>query len=81
MDAWTVHDLRRSLVTGMNEMGMAPPHVIEAIVNHVSGHRSGIAGVYNRATYSTERARALQEWADCISGSTAGKVTQFRRAG
>ena len=79
-EPWTVHDLRRSLVTGMNEMGIAPPHVIEAIVNHVSGHRSGIAGVYNRATYAAERARALQEWATYVSGAGASNVAQLRLA-
>ena len=44
-----MHDLRRTAVTGMAEIGMQP-HVIEAVVNHVSGHKGGIAGVYNRAT-------------------------------
>ena len=31
------------------------PHIIEAVVNHVSGHKAGVAGVYNRATYADER--------------------------
>ena len=44
-----MHDLRRSLVTGMNDRGLAQPHIIEAVVNHISGHRGRIAGVYNRA--------------------------------
>jgi len=33
---WTLHDLRRTAVTGMNELGIAP-HVVEAVVNHISG--------------------------------------------
>jgi hypothetical protein len=58
------HDLRRTVVTGMNELGVAP-HVVEAVVNHVSGRaRAGVAGVYNRATYSTEKRVAPQAWAD-----------------
>ena len=50
MEPFTLHDLRRSVVTGMNELGIAP-HVVEAVVNHVSGAaRAGVAGVYNRLT-------------------------------
>ncbi|TVQ29410.1 MAG: site-specific integrase [Geminicoccaceae bacterium] len=60
---WVVHDLRRSAVTHMAEIGIAP-HVIEAVVNHVSGHRAGVAGIYNRATYAAEKRDALQRWAD-----------------
>ena len=39
-----------------------PPHVVEAIVNHVSGHLAGVAGVYNKAQYLTERQQALERW-------------------
>lgn len=61
---WTLHDLRRTVVTGMNELGIAP-HVVEAVVNHVSGRaKAGVAGVYNRATYANEKRMALQAWAD-----------------
>jgi hypothetical protein len=38
--------LRRSFVTHVNESGFAQPHVVEAIVNHVSGHLAGVAGTY-----------------------------------
>jgi hypothetical protein len=64
LDPWTLHDLRRTVVTGMNELGIAP-HVVEAVVNHVSGRaRAGVAGVYNRAVYGREKRAALQAWAD-----------------
>ena len=46
----------------MNEHGIAPPHIIEAVVNHISGHRGGIAGIYNVASYLDERDLALQVW-------------------
>jgi hypothetical protein len=60
MAPWTMHDLRRSLVTGMNDRGLAPPHIIEAIVNHISGHRGGIAGIYNKASTWTSGAGRLR---------------------
>src|SRR5262249_25564095 len=47
---WRLHDLRRTCATGMAELGVEP-HVIEAVLNHVSGHKAGIAGVYNKARY------------------------------
>ena len=46
---WTHHDLRRSMATRMAENLDIEPHIIEAVLNHVSGHKHGVAGVYNRA--------------------------------
>lgn len=66
MSAWRLHDLRRSCATGMAELGVLP-HIIEAILNHVSGHRAGVAGIYNRARYESEMRTALQRWADHIT--------------
>jgi integrase len=78
---WTLHDLRRTVVTGMNELGVAP-HVVEAVVNHVSGRaRAGVAGVYNRATYAAEKRAALQAWADHLDevlGRGERKVVPIR---
>jgi integrase len=65
IEPWRLHDLRRTMVTGMNEMG-TQPHIVEAIVNHISGHRSGVAGVYNRALYLEERRQPLDSWADHV---------------
>lgn len=62
IDAWTLHDLRRTLATRMAEDLRIPPHVIEATINHVSGARAGVAGVYNRALYWDERKAALDAW-------------------
>ena len=47
-----------------------PPHVIEATINHVSGSRAGVAGVYNRAIYLNERKKALDAWAEYVSQIT-----------
>jgi len=60
---WRIHDLRRTFVTGLYEIGVQP-HVVEAAVNHISGHRAGVVGVYNRAEYLPEKRRALADWAD-----------------
>ncbi len=59
---WTLHDLRRTAATGMAGLGIAP-HIIEAAMNHVSGSRAGIAGVYNRHHHSDEKRAALDTWA------------------
>ena len=58
---WTLHDLRRTMATRMADLGVQP-HVIEAILNHVSGHKAGVAGVYNRSTYAAEKRSALDLW-------------------
>lgn len=65
--AWTLHDLRRSWATHVNEH-IAPPHVVEATLNHVSGVKAGVAGIYNRAVYLPERREAMQRWADWLLG-------------
>jgi integrase len=59
---WTVHDLRRTCATGMAGLKIQP-HIIEAVLNHVSGHRAGVAGIYNRALYDEEKCAALNLWA------------------
>ncbi len=61
---WTLHDLRRTMVTMMNEKLDVAPHVVEAVINHISGQaKAGVAGVYNRALYLDDRRRALEAWA------------------
>jgi integrase len=62
---WTVHDIRRSTATGMADIGIQP-HIIEEILNHRSGHKGGIAGVYNRSNYPREVRMALALWEDHI---------------
>ena len=42
-------------------------HIIEAVLNHSSGHRAGVAGIYNRASYAAEIARALDAWAGRVA--------------
>ena len=59
---WRLHDLRRTVATGLAEMQVAPV-VIEAVLNHSSGTRGGVAGTYNRYTYLNEKTAALDAWA------------------
>ncbi len=85
-EAWTLHDLRRTMVTLMNERIGVAPHVVEAVVNHVSGSaKAGVAGVYNRALYLDERRRALEGWStfvdELIAGSSGTKVVRFPAKG
>jgi integrase len=79
---WTTHDLRRSVATGMADIGIAP-HVIEAVLNHRSGSKRGVAGVYNRSSYANEVRAALALWADHLRTIIAGgerKVLNFEVA-
>jgi hypothetical protein len=54
------------------------PHVVEAILNHVSGHRAGVAGVYNRARYAAEMRKALESWAEHVVALPAQKAKAIR---
>ncbi len=58
---WTLHDLRRTFATGLQRLGVSIP-VIEQLLNHVSGTRAGIVGVYNRHSYFPEMKQAVDLW-------------------
>ena len=64
MHPWRLHDLRRTVSTAMHDEIGIMPHVVEAVLGHIDGHRRGVAGVYNRAAYTTQKAEALAQWAD-----------------
>lgn len=59
---WTLHDLRRTMATGLQRLGVRL-EVTEAVLNHLSGSRSGIVGVYQRHNYFDEKRAALCAWA------------------
>lgn len=65
---WRLHDLRRTCATVMAESLGTPPYIVEAVLNHISGHKAGVAGVYNRATYQMEMRQALDGWAEHLVG-------------
>lgn len=69
---WRLHDLRRTAATRMGDLGVQP-HVVEAVLNHVSGHRAGVAGIYNRAAYRDEKRAALALWADRVAKITGAE--------
>jgi integrase len=72
---WRLHDLRRTFVTGLADLGIRPD-VIELAVNHRSGLRGGIAGVYNKSELLPERRAALERWATHVEGLVTGKPTK-----
>jgi hypothetical protein len=66
----------------MAERGVQP-HIIEAVLNHVSGHRGGVAGIYNRATYDKEKREALNLWAEHVMTIVEGRkaaIVPLKRA-
>jgi integrase len=67
---WRLHDLRRTAATVMADRLGVLPHIVEAVLNHISGHRAGVAGVYNRARYQIEMRDALAKWAGHLSAIT-----------
>ena len=82
---WSVHDLRRTVATGLQRLGVRL-EVTEAVLNHISGSRGGIAGVYQRHDWAAEKRAALDAWAahvvSIVKGRIAGdNVVTLARAG
>jgi integrase len=73
---WRLHDIRRTVATRMADLGVQP-HVIEAVLNHISGHKAGVAGVYNRATYAAEKRQALDMWGEHVVSLAEGRESNI----
>jgi hypothetical protein len=76
---WVLHDLRRTVRTGMGKLGIAP-HVAERVLNHIRG---GIEAIYDRHRYEDEIKTALAIWADrvlAIVGGRDNKIATLKRA-
>jgi integrase len=58
---WRFHDIRRTGATNLQALGI-PIEVTEAVLNHISGTRAGVAGIYNRYRYDPEKRAALADW-------------------
>jgi integrase len=80
---WRFHDLRRTMATKMCDIGVEP-HVVEEILNHKSGHKGGVAGIYNRAKYAEQKRVAVEKWADyvetIVNDREVDTVVPIRRA-
>lgn len=80
---WSLHDIRRTLATGMQRLGIRF-EVTEAVLNHVSGAKGGIAGVYQRHDWASEKRAALDAWATevdrIVRGTKADNVIAMRPA-
>lgn len=70
LPAWRVHDLRRTLATGLQRLGVRF-EVTEAVLNHVSGARSGVAGIYQKHDWKEEKRTALEAWAHHVASILA----------
>jgi integrase len=58
------------------------PHVVEAVLGHISGHKAGVAGVYNHASYGPQKRQALELWANHVMALVEGResnITVLRR--
>lgn len=82
-DYWTLHDIRRTVATGLQRIGVRF-EVTEAILNHVSGAKGGVAGVYQRHDWKAEKRTALDAWAReldrIVTGKKAANVIRLRSA-
>jgi len=68
---WRFHDFRRSFATHSSEHLGFEPHIIEAVLNHISGTKAGVAGVYNRAKYLNGRRECLEKWTTFVIAASA----------
>jgi integrase len=73
---WTVHDLRRTVATGLANLG-CPRVVQDRILNHVD---SSVSAIYDRHRYDAEARVWLQKWADCLDVLTVSNVVPLRTA-
>ncbi len=84
VDGWRLHDLRRTVATGLQRLGVRL-EVTEAVLNHVSGSRRGVVGIYQRHDWAAEKKAALEAWAGHVMGLVQEKgeqanVVPIRRA-
>ena len=71
LEPWRLHDFRRTVATGLQRLGVRF-EVTEAVLNHVSGAKGGVAGVYQRHDWADEKRSALDAWAVHVDGLITG---------
>jgi integrase len=77
VSGWWLHDLRRTVVSGMARLGV-PPHVADKILNHQGETISGVAAVYQRHEFLDERKDALERWGDHVSKIVVRRCSEHR---
>jgi integrase len=70
---WRLHDLRRTTATGLQRLG-ARLEVTEQVLNHVSGSRAGIVGIYQRHDFASEKRAALEAWGLHVRAVVEGRA-------
>jgi integrase len=70
---WRLHDFRRTGVTVMARLGIAP-HVADRLLNHVQGTIRGVAAVYQRHEFLAERQAAIEAWAAHVLAVAQGRA-------
>ncbi|WP_297894135.1 site-specific integrase [Shewanella sp.] len=75
---WGLHDLRRTVATGMNDLGVAP-HIVELMLGHTI---QGVGGIYNRSQRLPEKLQALELWLDRLEllRSDSSNVVMLKQA-
>jgi integrase len=72
VDAWRLHDIRRTVATGMQRLGVRL-EVTESALNHISGSKAGIVGLYQRHDWADEKRAALDAWGRALMALVDGK--------
>jgi integrase len=72
---WTMHDIRRSVATGLQKLGVRL-EVTEAVLNHVGGSRRGVVGIYQRHDWAEEKRAALETWSRRLEAIVTGKAAE-----
>jgi integrase len=77
VSGWWLHDLRRTLATGLQRLGVRL-EVTEAVLNHLSGSRAGVVGIYQRHDWAEEKRAALDAWSAHLLTAAEGRLTAVK---
>jgi integrase len=81
---WRLHDLRHTVSTMLHQEIGIEPHIVEAVLNHVSGAKASVAGRYNHAAYNVQKRAALEKWESHVkvlaAKASGANVTKLKRA-
>src|SRR5262245_30009023 len=77
VSGWWLHHLRRTLATGLQRLGVRL-EVTEAVLNHLSGSRAGVVGIYQRHDWAEEKRAALDAWSAHVLAAAEGSLTAVK---